>query len=284
MTVDKVGVGAFLAVMSGLIIATNALLVKIATNHLSLFVVLFVSFIVSFVVFAIITLMSSTVKLLAWPSRLTVVRASVGITQFFIFYSTIQLIPMVDAMLLRSSSPLWIAVIQVFCFGQAIAKQSWMFLLIGFIGVACVLHPTLTNVSYGYPLGLAAGVLYGVQSMLSRELHSQGEPLLRIMVVIMGIGSLAFAAPALEHLAALTLDDAGLMALITLTLLTSTYFTVQSFKFGPAYVILPFSYSSIMFSALFGWWISDHIPPIPTWIGFVLIMVGAISLLRTARI
>ena len=230
-----------------------------------------------------VALSSSTSAIRGLFTGLLLVRGIVGVAQIFFFYAAIQSIPLVDAVLLRAASPLWVALIHGIVLRQPIASAAWFFLLIGFIGVAFVIHPKVTDLALGYAFGLGSGFLHAVQGMLSRQLHKQGEPLLRILIFVMGVGTCAFFVPAINYVAAMTALSLGLGIAVGLSLLLATACAVQAFRFAPAYVVTPFSYSSVVASALFGWWLFDHVPSLVTWCGIFLVALGAVGVARTAR-
>ncbi|MEM7443975.1 MAG: DMT family transporter [Pseudomonadota bacterium] len=281
---DSPVLGAIYVALGGVFIALNALFVHLASQYEPIYVTTFASFAVSFVILAVLAIRARLSLTRDVHAGLLLIRAAVGVSQIFFLYIAIQTIPLVDAVLLRAASPLWVALLQVAVLRRPIPRIVWLLLLVGFAGVAIVIHPQVADVAVGYGFGVAGGILFAVQGLLSRHLHEKGEPLLRILIVVMGVGTCAFIAPAVTHIEAFTLTSAGLGIAVGVSLLAGTACAVQGYKYAPAYVVAPFTYASVIASALLGWALFDHAVTLSSWFGILLVMIGGVGVVRVSRV
>jgi drug/metabolite transporter (DMT)-like permease len=141
---------------------------------------------------------------------------------------------------------------------------------VGFVGVLLVLKPTPGLYSSAAPIGLASGALAGLAMVTLRKLAAT-EPPFRVVVHYGWICTSVSAIPALVHwqtppvITIVQLAAAGGFATAGQFLLSKGYGQ------APAAQVAPFTYTSVVFAAGYGWLFWRELPDWMTLAGTLLI-------------
>ena len=280
---ERTAIGALLIVAASACFATSGLFVQLAAPAASEPVIIFMGFAVGGLVVIPLAL-SRGPRFLASPNvGLLSTRALVGILQISALFIALQSIPLLDTTLMRQAAPLWIPVLGLLLFGERMPGVLWLPILAGFAGMALVLHPHIAGVKLGYLFALATGVLFGLQNILTRRLNVASEPTLRILFYLYTTGILVALVPALLTLKAMPAVTWLYLVGSGAALLLSTTCVIRGYGHGPAFVLAPFGYSVVGFSALIDWAVFGIVPGLLTVAGMVVILGACVALLFLNR-
>lgn len=277
---DRPALGALFIVIASACFAGTGLFTQLAAPHAGEFVVIFSGFAVSAVVIIPIALLRGVRFLVSAHTGLLVVRSLVGIVQIGFLFIAFRTISLVDGMLLRDAAPLWVPVLLLLFWRERMPSRLWIAIIIGFIGMVLVLHPGITGSAVGYLFGLVAGLLFGLQTILSRKIDEAGEPVLRTVCYINGAGLILLSVPAALQWAPMPAETWMYLIIGGSLLLGSTTFLLIGFQFAPAYLLAPFSYSAVVFSAVLDWLVFEKIPNLITVAGIILVVSAGLLILR----
>lgn len=207
---------------------------------------------------------------------LITVRVVTGVVAYFCFYYAVQHIPLIDAVLLLNSSPLYLPIIAYFWGNKHVDPKLWIGILIGFAGVVVILRPGTGIFQVGAILGVLSGILSGVVVMAVRRAVQFDSP--RILLFYYGLGgSIVFLPWAIidpsSHSALVWIQLLG----IGMMMLLMQYLITLAFQYASAVVLGPLSYTSIIFSGLLAWALWGHVPDVWTISGTVLVVMGAVG-------
>ena len=197
----------------------------------------------------------------------------------YCFFYAIAHLQLAEAVLLNFSSPLFIAIIALIWLGEKASASLIFTIIIGFIGVCFVLKPGMGLFTNAAWIGLISAVFAALAMVTIRRL-STTEPIIRIVfyfsmtaTVISGIPLVwAWQTPDWQPLLAMAF--AGCAATIGQLLLTYSY------SLGPATRVSPYSYSTVIFAAIFGWIFWSETPDIYTLVGASLIISAGVMTLQ----
>ena len=127
--------------MCSLLASLSAAGTKYATAYLSLNVIVFVQYSIG-LLFSGPALIKYGVRGFA-TNRLPMhlVRGLSGVGAVYCFYFVLTQIHLAEAILLRNSAPLWVPIIIRVWLGIKFPSRRWIPLIIGFVGVMCILRP-----------------------------------------------------------------------------------------------------------------------------------------------
>ena len=203
-------------------------------------------------------------------------RAIVGLLSMYFYFFAVKLIPLVNATLLQSTTPIFIPILAFFIFRKKITLKILLVMITGFIGVAMVLHPGKGSLNPGDFIALFSGLLSALSTVIIKILDDKNEPVkvvmfyyLAITTVIMGIWAIpTWSAP--HGMLWLYLVLSGVFyALFQLLLILSV-------KYASTTTISPFIYLAVVFSGVIDWIVWKEIPQVITVLGALVVIASAI--------
>jgi len=204
-----------------------------------------------------------------------IIRSVGGWLCFLFYYLAIDHIPLVDAALLRSASPLYVPVVIWFMTRKTLPIVQWLPLILGFLGVGLVLRPDAGSINIWYFVGFLSAVFLAISMVYTRKLTFT-EPSQRILFyyfLISFIGSLPFMILGWKPLPWYALPY---LLFIGLSIYMALWLYTRAYMYAQAILVSPFSYFGVVFSGLLGWIFWDHIPGFISLAGIVLIVFGGI--------
>lgn len=212
--------------------------------------------------------------------RQQVTRALAGLAAMYCFFYAVGHLPLAEAMLLNYSSPLFIPFIARLWIGEPIPPRIGWVIGIGFAGITMILKPGIGFFSPAAVVGVCSSVLTAVAMVSIRGL-ARFEPPGRIVFYFCTVCSIAGAVPLLwtwrapSAPAIAALLGLGVLATIGQVLLTRAYGLAPAAKVGP------FTYATVVFSALLGWVFWDEVPDALSFAGAVLVCAAGVMATRS---
>ena len=234
---------------------------------------------VAFVVLAPFALRHGLKPLKTRRIGMHVLRAFSGSASWLALFIAINLMPLTNAVLLAYSAPIILPLIAWLVTRQRITGPVWIGVVLGFVGIALVLHPSNAELGWGAPIALFGAVMVAM-ALLSVRWLSETEPDQRIMFFYFSISTLMTLPLALiwwqmpEEWAWPYIIGIGL------SLLASQVTIIIAYRYATPVILAPTIYLVIIFTALIDWIVWDRQP---TWLevgGMVLVIVGGIIAMR----
>jgi len=209
-----------------------------------------------------------------------VTRSFSGLAAMYCFFYAIAHLSLAEAVLLNYSAPLFIAPIALVWLGESIGPAVATAILTGFIGIALVLKPGFETFSLAAWVGALSGLLAALAMVSVRRL-SVTEPTVRIVFYFGATCTVISTIPLLWAWQTPHWEDVAVMALAGFLATQGQLLLTHSYSLAPAAHIGPYTYSTVIFAALFGWLFWQEIPDRFTVLGALLISVsGALAMSR----
>lgn len=216
--------------------------------------------------------------------QLMMTRAFVGTAQITTLFLALGSISLVEANLMREAAPLWVPILLWLFWREAMPQRLWFGIILGFAGMALVLHPGVTHLAVGYLFAFANGILFAFQSILSRRLGEVHEPVLRILCYIYTTACVLLFVPAFLSWQPVPLMSWLYTGLAGLIMVGSSMLLLMGFQQAPAYIVAPFGYTTIVFSALLDWAVFDRVPTNLVIWGSIMVVVASFLIIRLGRV
>ncbi|MCF6201852.1 MAG: DMT family transporter, partial [Hydrogenimonas sp.] len=152
-SIDK---GIIFMLASAFISALNGAIAKILGDDLSAMEIVFFRNLIG-VAIIVITLRHTPAKLPGGKVHLLLLRGLFGFAAMILFFYTITVIPLAEAITLNKTSPLFVAILAFFLMKERLNIYSIAALIIGFSGVVFIAKPTGISMGYEHFLGLLGG-------------------------------------------------------------------------------------------------------------------------------
>ncbi len=276
--------------LGALISALNGAIAKILTQDLTALELVFFRNLIG-VAIILYALRHTPPVLKGGKFHLLITRGVFGFTAMILFFYTITVIPLGEAITLNKISPLFGTVLAFYLLKEHLNKTTLIALLIGFLGILFITKPVGMSISYEHFLGILGGFFAAAAYTTIKKIKDIYDA--RVIVLsFVGIGS---ALPALLFLIAPYVDapesisflfqefrmpsSLSLWALIAFMAFISTlsqWLLTKAYSASNISIIGVISYTNIPFAIGFGWILGDAFPDAYTFTGIGLIILGGI--------
>jgi len=253
-----------------------------AETHSAVEITFYRSFISMVLMFGLVRLRGVHLATPEW--RWQVTRGLVGFIALFSYFYAITLLPLATAVTLNYTSAIFLAIYLALA-GMRLRSGIFGALLIGLLGVALLLKPTLqADQLAGGLIGLASGVMAGMAYYSVRELGARGEPETRtvfyfslVSSVCAGLWLLFSEWHAVELRSGLLL--LGVASFATVAQLAMT----RAYTRGKTLMSAALAYSTVIFSSLFGALFWGEVLDTSAWFAISLIILSGIAATHFSR-
>jgi drug/metabolite transporter (DMT)-like permease len=213
--------------------------------------------------------------------RVQCIRATVVVFATLAFYNGLIVLPLAECIAIVFVSPILVALMSSRYLGERASGATWISLAGSFLGVLLIVRPggELFSRAALFPLASAVGLaLYHVTTRAVSQVDDPRVTMFFTSIVVFTAFSLVlpfgFEAPR-------SAMDLGLMVLIGVLGATGQLVLTFAFRYAPAAVVSTVGYSALVWAALIGWIVFDHVPDSWSLMGMVVIAVSGIVLVKT---
>ena len=275
---------------SASISALNGALAKTLSEDMSAMEIVFFRNVIG-VALILYALKHTPPKLSGGKFHMLLTRGLFGFSAMILFFYTITVIPLGEAITLNKTSPLFVSVLAYYLLREPLSKRTAFALFVGFLGVVLIAKPFDMGVSYEHFLGVLGGFFAAAAYATIKKIKDVYDS--RVIVLsFVGVGTvlpallfavapyvdapnaLAFLFP--EFLIPNTLYLWSLIAFMAIVSTLSQWMLTKAYSSSNLSVIGVISYTNIPFAIGFGLALGDEFPDVLTFSGIGLIVVGGI--------
>jgi drug/metabolite transporter (DMT)-like permease len=270
-------------VVASLLFACMGVCVKYAAQtHSAVEITFYRSFISLLLMFCLVRLRGVPLATPHW--RWQISRGVVGFIALFSYFYAITLLPLATAVTLNYTSAIFLAIYLALA-GMRLRAGILGALLVGLLGVALLLRPTLgAEQLLGGLVGLGSGVLAGMAYFSVRELGERGEPEARtvfyfsLVSSVCGGGWLLF-----SELHAVDLHSGLLLLGVACFATVAQLAMTRAYTRGKTLMSAALAYSTVIFSSLFGALFWGEVLDGEAWFAIGLIILSGIAATHFSR-
>lgn len=222
----------------------------------------------------------SALKTQRW--KLHLVRGIAGVSAMYLFFYAIATIPLAQATLVLLLSPFLIPVIGWLWLSDYVSRQTWLAILLGFVGVFIFLNPLNTTLSPVVGVAFVAAALAAFTKTVIRKM-SDTESTSKIVFYFSGFATFASAIPLFWTWQPIPPDNALGLAAMGLLAVYGQLAMTKAFSIAPAAKIGVFTYSSVIFAAILGYVFFDESVAWHMLWGAMIIMIAGYFAIRSRR-
>jgi len=281
MHLSKIHLGFVFGLLAALTNAFNPIFIKWAAS-VSNETMVFVRFLVG-LLFVLPGLFTGKVKFHAQYIGKHAWRAVVGIGGIYCFFFSVKYLPIVDAVTLQNTSPLFVPILYFFSRKVVIPKWEIFGLVIGFLGVLLILRPGADLRNWACAIAVLGGLFAAMGQMGVRAL-SKVESLETMMLYYFLIATVV-SLPAMLYTWKPIEDPTMWIWLICIGMASCAlqYFKTKSLIYAPATKVSVLVYLGVIFGGFFGWWLFNEVPSYWAIGGIVLIIGGSLLTLFSEK-
>ena len=200
-------------------------------------------------------------------------RAFVQFLSMCAIFTAFGLMPLADAVSISFSAPLFLTVLSIPILGERVGVHRWGAVLVGFLGVLIMVRPGAGVLEAGAVFALVNAFLSASVTISLRRMSVTESS---VTLVVWQVATTVVLSTLLLPFGwvAPTLRDAAIMALVGLASGVGQYMWTQAFRFAPAAVAAPFSYTAMIWAMGLGYLIWGDLPT-PALVGGALVVAGS---------
>ncbi|MGA0562210.1 DMT family transporter [Ancylobacter sp. VNQ12] len=208
-----------------------------------------------------------------------ILRGTIGVMSMGLGFAALARIPLADVTAIGFTAPLLTVVLAALVLGERVQLYRWAAVFVGLGGVVVMLWPHLAGNfdSWEHKLGammalaaagFTAGAMIQVRRLTGTETTAAIVFYFQALAAVAGLATAGWGwvVPTLrEGVMLVTLGIIGGIGQILLT---------ESYRWAPASVVAPFTYSAMLWSLLLGFVLFAEVPPVLVVVGAVIV-IGA---------
>lgn len=213
-------------------------------------------------------------------------RAILGFISLLMFFYAISALPLATAVTLNYTSPLFMAMFTPFLLHERPKKTLVIAIILGFIGVALLLKPSLhIDELVAGTIGLLSGLLAGIVYIHVTQLGRAGEPDWRTvfyftLVCTIGAGIWMLG----NHFRSLAWSDLPLLLGIGVSATIAQLAMTRAYRTGNPLVVGSLAYTTVILASIWGILLWGEILSLDRWLAIGLIIIsGIISVSASPR-
>jgi len=286
----KIDKGILYMLAAALISALNGAVTKLLADDMSAMEIVFFRNLIG--VFLILYALKHTPpKLRGGKWYLLITRGLLGFSAMILFFYTITVIPLGEAITLNKTSPLFVTILAYYLLKERLSLYTLLALIIGFLGVVLIVKPFGMSISYEHFLGVLGGFFAAAAYTTIKKI----KDIYDARVIVLSFVSIGTLLPAAFFLAApyvqispsiaflfpiFLLPESPVVWLLIIFMAfistVSQWFLTKAYSSSNLSIIGVISYTNIPFAIGFGWMLGDGFPDILTYAGIGLIVLGGV--------
>ncbi|GLQ07006.1 DMT family transporter [Sneathiella chinensis] len=216
--------------------------------------------------------------------KLQVFRSMLLLGATICFFTALKYIPLADAGAMGSTAPLFVTVMSVLFLGEKVSFRRWTAVLVGFAGALIILRPGMSAVHPAMFLVLGMAVFYSSYQITTRKLAGVDPALTTLFyTALVGTVAMSFVLPSV-WITPPDLEGWLLLGVIGLIGGVSHFIIILAFSYSTASNVAPFSYTQLIWTAVFGFAIFGDFPDGYTILGAIIIVGSGLYILYRERV
>lgn len=267
--------GGVLIVAAFLCVAIMSALGK-ASQHVPIGTIVFFQNFISLLLFLPWVLREGVSGVKTTRVSLHIVRALAGLLSQALMFVAVKKMPLMDAVLLSNSAPLFIPLMSWAWMKEKITGAVWISLIVGFLGVILILKPSAALVSNPVALIALIAAVCSALALVTVNRLSTTDTTERILFYYFLISSIAAAPLAATEWRSRSAREWLYLLGIGIFMAAAQLLIILAYRHASAGRIAPFNYSVVVFSGLIGWAVWKNAPDMLSFLGIVLVTLGGI--------
>jgi len=202
---------------------------------------------------------------------LRVVLASVEVAMFF---WAVSYLPLADTTTFYLAGPIYVTALSVLLLRERVGWRRWSAVLVGFTGVVIALRPSSASFTLPALIALSGSVIYALVMITTRMLRQTNDIMLMTTYFI---GAVAFGLVTVPFgWVTPTGYDLLCLAGVGFSNVVAQFCVIRSLKLASASVVVPYQYTLIVWSVVFGWLMFAELPDVYTIAGAAIIVAAGL--------
>ena len=203
------------------------------------------------------------------------VRSVLNLPAMLLYFSTLVMLPIEKVTAISFVAPLIVTVLAVLFLGEKIYIYRTLALILGFSGMLIILRPGFIDISIGVYMALFSSFLWSVVIIITKKISKEDSSItiLSYQSVFMSIFSFIIVLFFWETPSSKTFFYLFLAALSGTILHLALN---HAYKLVDVSMTQPYSFLSLIFASIIGFFVFSEMPDLFTWLGASIIFLGVL--------
>ncbi len=203
--------------------------------------------------------------------KLQVIRSLLLIATTFLFFSGIYEIGLATAHSIFFLTPILVTVLAIPLLGERVGIRRSFGVFAGLIGALLIIRPGFDNFSPDSLYFIGAAFTAALYQLATRHLGKSDHAYTTLFYTA-ALGTIIFSLIVWIDWQPIKLIDWCLMIALGFSAALGHFFLIKAFQMAPASALTPFTYSSLIWALIFGYWFFNELPDQQTVIGSIIII------------
>ena len=214
---------------------------------------------------------------------LQIVRSILLLATTVLFFSGVRLLPLADASAILFISPILLSILAIPFLGEKVGPYRWAAIFVSFLGALVVVRPGVGVMGVGALFLLGCACSNAFYQLITRMLRGTDEARTTLFYTgLAGTVGTSLAVPLVWI--PIAPGDWPLFAAMGVFGCLGHFTLIKAFQSAPATVVAPFSYASLIWAILLGFFVFGDLPDLWTLVGATIIATGGLYILHREQI
>lgn len=198
-----------------------------------------------------------------------------GLIAMLVWFYTITLIPLPEAVSFTFIVPIITTLAAIFFLKEKVHARVWIALTIGFIGVIIIIRPGFHEFKFAYLLAIITTFLWSISNVIVKKMTNTDRP--ETIVAYMSLIMLVLSIPlGMTHLASMNFSDVFWLAMLGLFSNLSHMSMSTAFSKADLSVVQPFDFTRLIFTSIISYFAFGEVLDFWSGLGALVILIGTI--------
>src|ERR1043165_262076 len=214
--------------------------------------------------------------------RLQVLRVVLSAVEVAMFFWAVSSLPLADTTTFYLAGPIYVTALSVLLLRERVGWRRWSAVPIGFAGVVIALRPSSSSFTLPALIALSGSIIYALVMITTRALRETND--ITLMTTYF-IGAVAFGAATVPF-GWVTPAPRDILFLcgVACANIAAPFCVIRSLKLASASVVVPYQYTLIIWSVVFGWQMFGELPDAYTIAGAAIIVAAGLYIFWRERV
>lgn len=210
-------------------------------------------------------------------------RAAVDACATVLYLFSLFHLPLGTAAAINLAAPLFMTVFAVVFLRERAGAARWVAVLVGFVGVLCVVRPDSQGIDAWALMCLLGALFQAVRDLLTRRIDPTIPSIVVTLATSVAVALVAGALSLWQGWQPFAARDLGLLGLASAFLASAYFLLIQSMRQGDMSLTAPFRYSALLFAMLLGYVVWGDVPDAWAWAGIALLIDAGLYVVHSER-
>jgi drug/metabolite transporter (DMT)-like permease len=192
-------------------------------------------------------------------------------------------LPIANATAINLAAPLFMTVFAVLFMGERAGRARWIAVVLGFVGVLCIVQPSGEGFNAWALLCLLGTLFHATRDLMTRRIDPAIPSIIITLATALAVTLLSGGLTLLSGWQPFAPADLALLGVAAGFLAAGYFLLVQCMRGGEVSLTAPFRYTAVLVATGLGYLVWDEVPGAWAWLGMALLVGSGLYMLHSER-